>query len=60
MLSRRTMPLSAFGTIALFDIGVWNYGGFHLADYPVFLGFAGNSKSGQSTFSSPTGCDATS
>jgi hypothetical protein len=40
MLSRRTMPLSAFGIIALFDIGVWNYGGFHLADYPVFLGFA--------------------
>jgi hypothetical protein len=40
MLSRRTMPLSAFGIVALFDIGVWNYGAFHLADYPVFLGFA--------------------
>jgi hypothetical protein len=40
MLSRRTMPLSAFGIFALFDIAVWNYGGFHLADYPVFLGFA--------------------
>ncbi len=40
MLSRRTMPLSAFGIIVLFDIAVWNYGGFHLADYPVFLGFA--------------------
>jgi hypothetical protein len=40
MLSRRTMPLSAFGIFALFDIGVWNYGGFHLADYPIFLGFA--------------------
>ena len=40
MLSRRTMPLSAFGIFVLFDIGVWNYGGFHLADYPVFLGFA--------------------
>jgi hypothetical protein len=40
MLSRRTMPLSALGIFALFDIGVWNYGGFHLADYPVFLGFA--------------------
>jgi hypothetical protein len=40
MLSRLTMPLSALGIFALFDIGVWNYGGFHLADYPVFLGFA--------------------
>jgi hypothetical protein len=40
MLSRRTMPLAAFGIFALFDIAVWNYGGFHLADYPVFLGFA--------------------
>lgn len=40
MLSRRTMPLSAFGIVVLFDIGVWKYGGFHLADYPVFLGFA--------------------
>jgi hypothetical protein len=40
MLSRRTMPLSALGIFVLFDIGVWNYGGFHLADYPVFLGFA--------------------
>ena len=40
MLSRRTMPLSALGIFALFDIAVWNYGGFHLADYPVFLGVA--------------------
>jgi len=40
MLSRRTMPISAFGIFALFDIGVWNYGAFHLADYPIFLGFA--------------------
>ena len=40
MLSRRTMPLSAAGIFALFAIGVWNYGVFHLADYPVFLGVA--------------------
>jgi hypothetical protein len=40
MLSRRTMPLSALGIVALFDIGIWYYGAFHLADYPVFLGFA--------------------
>jgi hypothetical protein len=40
MLSRRTMPLAALGIFALFDIAIWKYGGFHLADYPVFLGFA--------------------
>lgn len=40
MLSRRTMPLSAIGIFLLFGIGVWNYGVFHLADYPVFLGVA--------------------
>lgn len=40
MLSRRTLPLSAVGIAAIFGIGVWNYGLFHLADYPVFLGVA--------------------
>jgi hypothetical protein len=40
MLSRQTMPLSALGIFALFGIGVWEYGAFHLADYPVFLGVA--------------------
>jgi len=40
MLSRRTMPVSALGIFALFGIGVWNYGPFHLADYPIFLGVA--------------------
>lgn len=40
MLSRRTMPLSAAGIFILFGIGIWNYGVFHLADYPVFLGVA--------------------
>jgi len=40
MLSRRTMPLSAIGIAALFMIGIWQYGAFHLADYPVFLGVA--------------------
>lgn len=40
MLSRRTMPLSAAGIFILFGIGIWNYGIFHLADYPVFLGVA--------------------
>jgi hypothetical protein len=40
MVSRRTMPLSALGIVVLFDIAVWNYGPFHLADYPIFLGIA--------------------
>ena len=40
MASRRTMPLSAIGIFALFDIALWKYGTFHLADYPIFLGVA--------------------
>jgi hypothetical protein len=40
MLSRRTMPLSALGIGAIFVIATWQYGIFHLADYPVFLGVA--------------------
>jgi hypothetical protein len=40
MLSRRTMPFSAAGIFMLFAIGITNYGVFHLADYPVFLGVA--------------------
>jgi len=40
MLSRRTMPLSALGIAVIFAIALWQYGAFHLADYPVFLGVA--------------------
>ncbi len=40
MLSRRTMPLSALGIGVIFAIAIWEYGVFHLADYPVFLGVA--------------------
>ncbi len=40
MLSRQTMPFSALGIFVLFGIGVWEYGAFHLADYPIFLGVA--------------------
>ena len=40
LLSRRTMPLSALGIAVIFAIAVWNYGVFHLADYPIFLGVA--------------------
>ena len=40
MLSRQTMPLSALGIAILFVIAIVQYGAFHLADYPVFLGVA--------------------
>jgi hypothetical protein len=40
MLSRRTLPISALAMVCVFDIALWNYGAFHLADYPVFLGVA--------------------
>jgi hypothetical protein len=40
MLSRRTMPLSALGIAVLYAIAISQYGVFHLADYPVFLGVA--------------------
>ena len=40
MISRRTMPLSALGIWFLFLTAVMQYGAFHLADYPVFLGVA--------------------
>jgi hypothetical protein len=40
VLSRRTMPLSALGMVILFGLAIWDYGAFHLADYPIFLGIA--------------------
>jgi hypothetical protein len=40
VLSRRTMPLSAAGIVALFGLAIREYGAFHLADYPIFLGVA--------------------
>ena len=40
MLSRRTMPLSALGICTLYAVAISQYGIFHLADYPVFLGVA--------------------
>lgn len=39
-LWRRTMPLSALGIVILFVTAILEYGAFHLADYPVFLGVA--------------------
>ncbi|MEE7456763.1 hypothetical protein MPAR168_00860 [Methylorubrum populi] len=40
LLWKRTLPLTAAGIVFLFGFAVWNYGAFHLADYPVFLGVA--------------------
>ena len=37
---RRTMILSAAGICFLFAFGVANYGPYHMADYPIFLGAA--------------------
>lgn len=38
VLSRRTMPLAGLGIAILYAVAIWNYGIFHLADYPIFLG----------------------
>jgi hypothetical protein len=40
LIWRRTMPLSGLGIVLLFGIAVRDYGIFHLADYPIFLGLA--------------------
>lgn len=40
MISRRTLPMSGAGIVVLFGIAVHDYGIFHLADYPIFLGMA--------------------
>lgn len=37
---RVTSPLAALGIVVLFGLAVREYGIFHLADYPVFLGIA--------------------
>lgn len=40
MMWRRTLPLAALGIVFLFGLALWNYGLFHLMDYPIFLGLA--------------------
>jgi hypothetical protein len=40
LLWRPTMPLSAAGIAVLFGFAIQEYGAFHLADYPIFLGVA--------------------
>ena len=37
---RRTMPITGLGIVFLFSFATAQYGLFHLADYPVFLGVA--------------------
>jgi hypothetical protein len=38
LIWRATMPLSGLGIALLFALAVRDYGAFHLADYPIFLG----------------------
>ena len=40
LIDKRTLPLASIGIVALFSIALINYGAFHLADYPIFLGVA--------------------
>jgi hypothetical protein len=40
LIWRRTMPLTALGIVILFGLATKEYGAFHLADYPIFLGIA--------------------
>lgn len=40
LISRKTTIITAIGIVGLFVTAIWNYGAFHLADYPVFLGVA--------------------
>ena len=40
LLWRRTLPISALGIVILFGMAIHDYGMFHLADYPIFLGIA--------------------
>lgn len=40
LIWRATSPLAAVGIVVLFALGIWQYGIFHLADYPIFLGVA--------------------
>jgi hypothetical protein len=40
LIWRRTLPITGIGIIALFAFAVYQYGIFHLMDYPIFLGIA--------------------
>jgi hypothetical protein len=41
LIWRRTSPFAALGIVFLYGFAVHEYGVFHLADYPIFLGIAG-------------------
>lgn len=40
LVDKRTLPVAALGIVGLWVTALVNYGAFHLADYPVFLGVA--------------------
>lgn len=40
LIWRRTMPITGLGLVFLFSFATAQYGLFHLADYPIFLGIA--------------------
>ncbi|HWJ99361.1 MAG TPA: hypothetical protein VNR41_01500 [Xanthobacteraceae bacterium] len=40
LATRKTLPLAGVGIISLFVFATTQYGVFHLADYPIFLGVA--------------------
>jgi hypothetical protein len=40
LLFRRTLLFAALGITILYALAEWNYGAFHLMDYPIFLGIA--------------------
>ena len=40
LIWRRTMPITGLGLVFLFSYATAQYGLFHLADYPIFLGIA--------------------
>jgi hypothetical protein len=40
LIWRRTMPITGLGIAGLFAYAIYQYGIFHLMDYPIFLGIA--------------------
>ena len=40
LLWRATLPVTALGILGLYSLSIWQYGIFHLMDYPIFLGIA--------------------
>ncbi len=40
LIWRRTLPITGLGIAGLFSLAMYQYGVFHLMDYPIFLGIA--------------------